>query len=274
MNYFNTVEVNENIVCIESLSGEMMYLIKGQKSAALIDTGIGLGNLRKIVNSLTGLPYVVLLTHGHLDHLGGSFLYDAVYLDPKDVQIFHERSGLQLRKNYAERSIKGVLLEDADFVPVKEIKLLPIKEAQLFDLGGLTIEAVSFPGHTPGSLAFLIKEQKILITGDACNPFTFMFLPESVCIEEYQKNVKRVIERENEYDRVFVSHGSYEVPKSVIHDVYDCCTDILSGTADDVPFNYTRGGPAFIAKRIGEKVSRVDGRSGNIVYSKTNIRNK
>ena len=47
------------------------YLLLGRERALLIDTGLGVGNLRREVESLTDLPVSVALTHVHWDHIGG-----------------------------------------------------------------------------------------------------------------------------------------------------------------------------------------------------------
>ena len=56
-----------------------MYLVEGSETAALIDTGMGSGDLAAYIKTLTKLPVIVLITHGHgrshragwpiLDHL-------------------------------------------------------------------------------------------------------------------------------------------------------------------------------------------------------------
>ena len=47
------------------------YLLCGEKMAVLIDTGLGISNIRKIVDTLTQLPIMVITTHIHWDHIGG-----------------------------------------------------------------------------------------------------------------------------------------------------------------------------------------------------------
>lgn len=274
MEYFDAQKVNKHITCITGLTGELMYLVEGEKSAALIDTGLGVGNLKGFVDSLTHLPYRVLLTHGHLDHVGGAFLYESVCLSAKDTFLLRDGGDKRSRKAYLKSIVKDVVVPDTAYTKYREPQVFPIRDGQLFELGGVTIEAVAFPGHTPGSHAFLLKEDRILITGDACNPRTFMFLPECPSIEEYQEAVAKVMARADEYDRVLVSHGPYEVPKTVLQDVYDCCTDILSDRADDIPFSFMDRTGALLAKKIDETGARVDGRCGNIVYDKTKIRSK
>ena len=62
------------------------YLLCGEKCAILIDTGLGVSNIRKIVDSLTELPVMAITTHVHWDHIGGHKYFDniAVYEAEKD----------------------------------------------------------------------------------------------------------------------------------------------------------------------------------------------
>ena len=50
------------------------YLLCGEKYAILIDTGLGVSNIRKIVDSLTKLPVMTVTTHVHWDHIGGPYM--------------------------------------------------------------------------------------------------------------------------------------------------------------------------------------------------------
>ncbi|EKC49603.1 beta-lactamase domain protein, partial [human gut metagenome] len=56
------------------------------KNAILIDTGLGVSNIRKIVDSLTELPVMAVTTHVHWDHIGGHKYFDniAVHEAEKD----------------------------------------------------------------------------------------------------------------------------------------------------------------------------------------------
>ena len=47
------------------------YLLCGTERAVLIDTGLGVANIKNVVENLTDLPIVVLTTHAHWDHIGG-----------------------------------------------------------------------------------------------------------------------------------------------------------------------------------------------------------
>ncbi len=51
------------------------YLLIGKTYALLIDTGLGIGNIKKEVDLLTDLPVKVVTTHVHWDHIGGHSLF-------------------------------------------------------------------------------------------------------------------------------------------------------------------------------------------------------
>ncbi len=46
-------------------------MLFGTERAILIDTGLGIANIKNVVNNLTELPIAVVTTHAHWDHIGG-----------------------------------------------------------------------------------------------------------------------------------------------------------------------------------------------------------
>ena len=54
------------------------YLLCGTKKAILIDTGLGVANIKKVVDSLTSLPVTAITTHTHWDHIGGHKYFDII----------------------------------------------------------------------------------------------------------------------------------------------------------------------------------------------------
>jgi glyoxylase-like metal-dependent hydrolase (beta-lactamase superfamily II) len=66
-----------------------MYLIEGKEKAALIDTGVGVGDLKPFIRELTDKPLIVLVTHGHVDHALGAVSFDEVYMSHIDETVYN-----------------------------------------------------------------------------------------------------------------------------------------------------------------------------------------
>lgn len=81
MEYYSTEKINDHITLLRSITGELLYLVEGQEKAALIDTCLGVGHLRSLVEKLTDKELLVLLTHGHIDHALGAPEFDRVYMN-------------------------------------------------------------------------------------------------------------------------------------------------------------------------------------------------
>lgn len=60
-------------------------MLLGRESAALIDTGLGVAQIRSVVQDLTDLPVKVLTTHVHWDHIGGHGSFVEIAVHEKEV---------------------------------------------------------------------------------------------------------------------------------------------------------------------------------------------
>jgi hypothetical protein len=79
--WFEVYEIADNLfVFCETRHYEntTVSLIIGPEKAILIDTGCGIGNLRKAVDEVTDKPVIVINTHTHLDHLGSNRQFDEI----------------------------------------------------------------------------------------------------------------------------------------------------------------------------------------------------
>lgn len=274
MEFYNAKKVNDSLAMIKSLTGEILYLVEGKDRAVLIDTCLGVGHLKDLVEKLTDKPITVLLTHGHVDHAMGAPEFSEVYLNPKDIPLYQRQCPLEERKGYMEAGLGDTytqIVEDSYVWPDKDYAFKELQDGMAFDLGGLHIDAYAFPGHTQGSMVFLLREMRILILGDACNNSTFLFDQDASPLDEYMETLLHVRDRlEGRYDRVFLSHHDMETGAEIMDNVLDVCREALDGRADDIPFDFM-GCHAYIAKKCDDHFCREDGKCGNIIYNKERL---
>ncbi len=258
--------LSPHITQITDPTGVYLFLVEGQREAMLIDTGVGFAGLKETVDSLTAKPYSVLVTHMHPDHAGGVGVFDRVYLHPADLHLTAEQA-VEGRLGYARACMApGTEVSEADLIPAPVGKeYLPLSDGQIFDLGGITLEAIHVPGHTPGSVCVLFREEKSILFGDACNANTLILW--GAPISEYRQSLLRLRTRKVDFDTVYYSHGPRpQGPGRALEDNIDLCGRILAGTDDAVPTEFL-GMQALRAAAMGPHWNRLDGGYGNIVYT-------
>lgn len=130
------------------------YILSKDNNTIIIDPG---DNGKKISNYLEENELnlqAILLTHGHIDHIGAiDYLYNKyqcnIYLDSEDVSFLRD----------ASLNLASMLSNNTTFnAPV-------INPKQKFDIADFQIETFKTPGHTPGSLMYLI-DNEYLFSGD------------------------------------------------------------------------------------------------------------
>jgi glyoxylase-like metal-dependent hydrolase (beta-lactamase superfamily II) len=270
--FFSTQEIAKKTTAIIGLGGELCYLIEGNEQALLIDSLIGVGNLRAFCRELTDMPITLVNTHGHIDHTGGNFDFDSCYIHPLDIPLLYETEPLRVEyvKNGIQKSGKTLVLLDNDFTNAKPMKTFPVHEGYTFDLGGRTIEVLTVPGHTAGTIVLLDRRNRIVFSGDACNSNTLLFLPHSTPVEEYRLSLLHFKQFQPYFDVLWGGHGLRAVPGVIIDEALAVCDEILAGTDDAVESSHL-GRPCWYAKEKDRDNKRLDGKTANIAYHNNNI---
>lgn len=140
------------------------YLVQEKEGLTLIDAGLpySADGIEKAAARM-GQPILrIVLTHAHEDHVGA---LDKLKERHPDVQVFISRRDGRLLKGDVSLDAGEPNTPIRGSVP-KNIRTQPDVLLQEGDHVG-SLLAVSAPGHTPGSMAFLDTRTRALIAGDA-----------------------------------------------------------------------------------------------------------
>ena len=280
MTYFTCENVTDRITRIRDISGVCMYLVKGSERTALIDTGVGFGDLHDCVMQLCETEPIVIITHGHVDHAMGAAGFAESYICEADEAIYKAHSALPERVGYVMGSgISGGHPEALQGAPEsmwqqtkpwKDFKYLC--SGDVFDLGDIHLKICPGGGHTLGCVTVLIPEEKMLFLGDAANDFTFLFdigggnncLP----LTKYRENLLELRKiASGRYERCMFFHGPGEGSVTMLDGVISLIGEILEGKDDALPFAGMGRNDLKLAKSIDfSRMCRADGGIGNLVY--------
>ena len=106
----------------------------------------------------------ILLTHAHIDHIAGLRQCCEHYKLPVTM---HADGRKLLRQAEAYGSIMGFAVGNMDDLKVNEVE-----DDEVIHLGETEIECRHVPGHCPGSICYVLPEDKAVITGDALFHFS------------------------------------------------------------------------------------------------------
>ena len=207
--YFTTFKINDHIYQIKEKMGVLATLVIGREKAMLIDTGYGIYNLKEYISNITNLPLIVIASHGHMDHTGGNYLFDEIYIHKKDIELCQKHNSIDRRTRNINAAIALNCLPD-NFNKDKYLQqgsgnLKTVEYGAIFDLGGITIEVINMEGHTAGSIGLYIKEDNYLVVTDATCPFIWIFLEESLSVATYIKMLENVLTLP--FTDILVGHG-------------------------------------------------------------------
>ena len=111
----------------------------------------------------------------------------------------------------------------------------PLADGQKLDLGGRTIEVISTPGHTPGSICLLDVEQRQLFSGDTiCAEVILLMLDHSCSVQTFKESMEHVKSFSKRFDRIWPAHHEAPLDHSWMDEYIQCADQIMSGQANAV----------------------------------------
>ena len=187
------------------------YLIVGHKQAVLFDTGMGIGNIRRVTSRLTSRPVVVLNSHTHNDHVGSNWQFPFVYgMDTEFTRTNAKGSREDAQAEITADQICGALPKSFNpkIYATKPWKVShAIHDGFRVNLGGRTLEVISTPGHTPDAICLLDSANGLLFTGDTYYPGPIWLYRPETDLDAYVNSVKRIAALAPELKLVLGAHN-------------------------------------------------------------------
>ena len=181
------------------------FLLAGENRALVIDTGVSGLDVRGMVSEHTGLPCLLLNTHADRDHIASNAQFDTVYMHPSEAAFYRNAQNGPGR-------------------------VVPVFGGDVIDLGGRELEIVHLPGHTPGSITVLDRQNRCLIGGDPIQEDgeIYMFGPQRD-MGAYIAGLERLSARDD-FDRVYPSHAKECIGRDVIAPLLAGARGIVGGS--------------------------------------------
>ncbi|ATF74265.1 MBL fold metallo-hydrolase [Pasteurella multocida] len=151
--------MNIELIPVTAFQQNCSLIWDEQRNAAIIDPGGDAEKLIKRIEELDLNLQAILLTHGHLDHVGAAPKLKAHF----KVEIIGPNSQDEYWFNaLPAQSQKFGLFEIPAFMPDRWLN----NEGEIIQVGDMQFEVLHLPGHTPGHIGFIEHEKRIAFTGD------------------------------------------------------------------------------------------------------------
>jgi glyoxylase-like metal-dependent hydrolase (beta-lactamase superfamily II) len=208
---------------LNGLVSANLWWVRGTHHDVVVDTGLGVASLRTHVPELFDHDPLAVVTHTHLDHVGGAHEFPRVAVHEAEVAAVAAPEPASLHPP-TELALLGLAVPAGTELPPSLLRALPergydpdtyavrpaevtrtLVEGDLIDLGGTVLRVLHLPGHSPGSIVLLDEERRRLFTGDVVYDDELLDEMRGTDIAAYVASMRRLLELDVEV--VHPGHG-------------------------------------------------------------------
>jgi glyoxylase-like metal-dependent hydrolase (beta-lactamase superfamily II) len=244
--WFEVYEVRPSVFAIYEpgqFEEVISYLIVGSERALLFDTGLGIGDMRRLASEITPLETTVVNSHTHYDHVGGNHQFDEVL--GADTEFSRGNQGGRPHEAVSEFVGEGWIWKPLpEGFSVENYASEPftithfVSDGESIDIGGRALEVILTPGHAPDALCLLDRENRLLFVGDTFYPASlYAHLPGSD-FAAYEASAARMAQFEAEVDFILPAHNEPLLKSEYLGRFRDAFQAMREGS---VPFSLTDG---------------------------------
>lgn len=135
-----------------------LIICEETKIAAIVDPGGDPQHILNVVEKQGVKVDKIILTHGHLDHVGGT---QAVASKLNVPVIGPEKEDLFWLEQLEAQSQRFGFPTTTSFSPTRWLE-----EGEVLEVGKIKLKVLHIPGHTPGHIALYDQQSKQVIVGD------------------------------------------------------------------------------------------------------------
>ena len=240
--WFEAYEICANLFVFHEprhYEGTVANLVVGEQEAVLIDSGCGIGNLRKAVEEVTDKPVIVINTHTHLDHIGGNHQFD-------EIAMFDH----PLSHRVAEQGVSHETLEPEILAENLVTKPWPrgfdprgcsippfrvahwLRDGGRLKLGGHDFEVIHTPGEAPDHVCLLDRTDRILFCGDILLHGPVWTHLEGGSLKDLVTSYRRLMNYFDQFDRLMPGHNEPWLDKDLLPETLAGAEKVLSGQAE------------------------------------------
>ncbi len=213
-----------------------MFLFIGEEKALALDGGVGIGDFRALVESLTDLPIDHVLTHTHWDHVGSAHQWDSVGVHPNGKDRLaddHTERCQQVVQGWADGLPFPPGFDPAPYTIPPATFGWEVKEGDVIDLGGRKLTVFDTPGHSPCSISLLDDKEGVLISGDLVKPLQPLNLrvPTAV-LSDYAPSLRKLEALAGDIKWVCSGHTDAFPDSSIIGEMAQFMEELEAGKHD------------------------------------------
>ena len=232
-NWFDIRKINEKTYVISEYNHyekTHCYLIIGDKKAILIDTGLGVSNIHSVIQKITNLPILVIITHVHWDHIGGLKHFNNFAVHEKDVNWIKNKFPLSI--DMVKSQLLKYECEFPDDFNINNYSLFKgdptiiLKDNDIIDLGGRNLKIIHTPGHCPGHICIYEEKKGYLFTGDLIYKGKIDISYESTNPIDFMKSIEKISKLK--INKIFPGHFDLEINQNIIFDILKVLEQIYS----------------------------------------------
>lgn len=195
-----TMKVNDNIFSVRTKMVNM-FMYKDGNDVICIDTGFGKWTVKSALNKFGINPASVsdiFLTHSDYDHAGCLNLFpDAqIYLSADEEQMINRTTPRAMGIRYNSKIKRPYRL---------------LRDGEIVEIGKIKVQGISTPGHTPGSMSYLINDEYLFV-GDTMSLIrnrvhTFPFFI-NMDTKTQKESIRKLVKLKN-IKAMFTAHSGY-----------------------------------------------------------------